>query len=82
MFLIDDLLAAPARGLLFVLQKIDEVVQQEIEAEERAIMADLSALHRALEGGAITESEFDLHEKKLLTRLASLRGKGKDDASV
>ncbi|MGE0235126.1 gas vesicle protein GvpG [Methylocystis sp.] len=75
-------MAAPARGLLFVLQKIDEVVQQEIEAEERAIMTDLSALHRALEVGAITEAEFDLREKKLLTRLESLRGKGKDDAGV
>ncbi len=55
MFIIDDLLLAPARGLMFVLKKIDEAVQKDLEAEERAVMADLTALHRALDGGEITE---------------------------
>ncbi|MBL1258024.1 gas vesicle protein GvpG [Methylocystis sp. Sn-Cys] len=81
MLLIDDLLAAPMRGLLFVLEKIDEAARQEREAEERAIMAELSELYRALETGALTEAEFDAREGKLLTRLDSLHGKGAADVN-
>ena len=55
MFIIDDLLASPARGLMFVLRKIDEAVRQEREAQEKAAMAELTALHRELDEGAITE---------------------------
>jgi hypothetical protein len=72
MFLIDDLLAAPARGLMFVLEKVNEAVQKELEAQERSAMADLTALHRALEEGRITEAEFDAREGKLLDRLDRL----------
>jgi len=80
MFLIDNLLAAPLRGLVFVLKKIDEAVQQEVEVEERAIMADLSALHRALDGGAITEADFDAREQELLRRLDQLHSEDGGDA--
>ena len=76
MIIIDSLLAAPLRGLMFVLEKIDEAVREEAEAEERTIMADLSALHRALDSGAITEAEFDGREQKLLDRLDHLRSDG------
>ena len=72
MFLIDNLLAAPLSGLIFVLKKINEAVQKEVEVEERAIMADLSALHRALDSAAITEAEFDAREQELLRRLDQL----------
>lgn len=81
MLLIDDLLAAPMRGLLFVLEKIDEAARQEREAEERAIMAELSELYHALENGALTEAEFDAREGKLLTRLDRLQGKGGADVN-
>jgi hypothetical protein len=80
MFIIDDLLAAPMRGLIFVLKKIDEAVQEEMEAEERAIMANLTALHRALDSGAITEEEFDAREQDLLGRLDRLRKEDGEDA--
>lgn len=76
MLLVDDLLAGPVRGLVFVLKKIDEVVRQEFEAEERAIMADLSALHQALDAGSLTEAEFEIREETLLNQLEGLRGKG------
>jgi hypothetical protein len=80
MFIIDDLLAAPLRGLVFVLKKIDEAVQKEVEAQERAIMADLTALHRALDSGTITEEEFDVREQELLGRLDRLRTEDGSDA--
>ncbi|KAF2990127.1 gas vesicle protein GvpG [Methylocystis sp. MJC1] len=81
MLLIDDLLAAPMRGLMFVLEKIDEAARQEREAEERAIMAELSELYRALETGALTEAEFDAREEGLLKRLDGLQGKGGGDVN-
>jgi hypothetical protein len=80
MFLIDNLLAAPLRGLVFVLKKIDEAVLTELEAEELAIMADLSALHRALDSGAIAEAEFDAREQELLRRLDQLQSEDGGDA--
>jgi len=81
MFLIDDLLAAPLHGLLFVLKKIDQAVQEEVAADERAIMAELSALHRALDTGAITQADFDAREQVLLQRLDRLRGEDGTNAN-
>jgi hypothetical protein len=80
MIVVDSLLAAPVRALMFVLEKIDEAVRAELEAEERTIMADLTALHRALDSGAIAEAEFDGREQKLLDRLDRLRSEGTGDA--
>lgn len=80
MLIIDDILAAPLRGLIFVLKKIDEAVREEAANEERAVMADLSALHRALDEGAIGAAEFDARERELLDRLDRLRSRGVSDA--
>ena len=79
MLFIDDLLAAPLRGLVFVLKKIDQAVQEEIALDERAIMTELSTLHRALDSGAITEAEFDAREQALLRRLDRLHGEDGTD---
>lgn len=80
MLLIDDLLAAPLRGLVFVLREIDNAVQAAREADERGIMAELTELHRRLDGGRITAADFDAHEQALLQRLDGLRGGGQIDA--
>jgi hypothetical protein len=81
MFLIDTLLAAPVKGLVFVLRKVNDAVQEEIAQDERGIMADLAALHRALDNGALTEAEFDGREALLLQRLDRLHGEEASDAS-
>ncbi|WP_020175979.1 gas vesicle protein GvpG [Methyloferula stellata] len=82
MIIIDSLLSAPLRGLMFVLKKVDEAVRQEMEDDERAIMASLSALHLSLNEGAITEAEFDRRETELLDELDLLRAKGGSDADA
>ena len=79
MFIIDDLLASPARGLMFVLKKINEAVQKEREAQEKATMAELTALHRELDEGKITEEQFDAREQVLLTRLDGMQEDDGDD---
>ena len=43
-------------------------------------MADLSALHRALDSGTITEAEFEAREQKLLHRLDQLHSEDGGDA--
>ncbi len=79
MFIIDDLLASPGRGLMFVLRKINEAVQQEREAQQKAAMAELTALHRELDEGKITEGAFDAREQVLLGRLDELQEDEGDD---
>jgi hypothetical protein len=69
MLIVDSLLSAPVRGLMFVLEKVNEAVRQEIEAGDHAAMAELSALHASLESGAISEDEFNAREQILLDRL-------------
>lgn len=73
MFLIDDLLLSPAKGLLWVFQEIHDAAQQELAGESEAITAALSELYMKLETGQISETEFDAHEKTLLDRLDCLQ---------
>lgn len=81
MLLIDDLLAAPLRGLFFVLKEISAAVQAERAADERRIIAELAALHRQLDGNQITEADFANRETRLLQQLDSLRGEGEANGS-
>ena len=76
MLLIDDLLMAPVRGLLFVVREIGKAVAEEKVADERAVIAGLATLHRALDSGQLTEDAFDAEEAKLLEQLDRLQGRG------
>ena len=80
MLLIDDLLAAPFRGLMFILSEINNAVEAEQEADERRIMSALAGLNRRLDEGQITEAEFEAEEHALLSRLDRLHGQGEVDA--
>jgi hypothetical protein len=72
MLLIDDLLLAPLRGVLWVARKIDEAARQEQEREEEALKARLQRLYLQLEAGQLTEQEFEAQEAELLDRLDAL----------
>lgn len=74
MLLIDNLLMAPGRGLLFVLRQVAKAAEEELEGEERAVLAELSALHRSLDSGELTEGAFDAQEARLLERLDRIHG--------
>ena len=69
MLLIDDLLLAPGSFLLWVMRKVHEAAQEELENDTARITTELSELHRKLETGAITEAQFEAREKELLDRL-------------
>lgn len=72
MLIVDDLLAAPFRGLLWVMREIVEAAEQELEAEADEIRDRLRELYMLLETGRITEAEFDAEEGPLLDRLDEL----------
>jgi hypothetical protein len=74
MLLIDDLLMAPARGLMFVLREVAKSAREQRAGEQRTLLAELAELHRALDGGELTEAAFDAREAALLERLDRLRG--------
>jgi hypothetical protein len=73
MFLIDDLLLSPVKGVLWVFREIHDAAQQELAGESEAITGALSELYMKLEIGQITETEFDAQEKVLLDRLDRLQ---------
>jgi hypothetical protein len=79
MLLIDDLLMAPVRGLLFVVREIAKAAEEESAADERTVMAELAALHRALDSGQLSEDAFDTREAELLEQLDRLHGKDPGD---
>ena len=73
MFLIDDILLAPAKGLLWVFKEIQHAAEAEQANEAESITTKLSDLYMMLETGQITEAEFDATEKTLLDRLDAIR---------
>jgi hypothetical protein len=74
MLLLDDILFAPAKGLMWIFREIHHAAEQEREHEAEQITAELSALYQALETGALSEVDFDMREKLLLDRLDVLQG--------
>jgi hypothetical protein len=73
MFLVDDILLAPARGLLWIFKEIHHAVEEEQVNEAEAITTKLSELYMMLETGQMTEAEFDATEKTLLDRLDAIK---------
>lgn len=69
MFLLDDLLMFPLKGLHSLAKEIDERIRAE-ERENVASLRDrLTALYMELETGNITTEEFDRAELELVKQL-------------
>jgi len=74
MFLLDDLLFSPVKGLMAIGRHIQETAQQAVEDQEKAIVAELTELYRLLESGQIGDDEFNARESDLLDRLEEAHG--------
>jgi len=72
MFLIDDLLLAPLKGVIFIGKKINEVIEKEM-SDEGAIKERLMALSLKFEMDEIDEEEYDKREDELLKLLENIR---------
>ncbi|MFH1159574.1 MAG: gas vesicle protein GvpG [bacterium] len=72
MFLIDDILLAPLKGIIFIGKKINEVIEKEM-SDEGAIKERLMALQLKFELDEIDEEEYDKREDELLKLLENIR---------
>jgi len=81
MFLVDDLLMSPIKGVLWVFREIHDAAEKELSGESEAITAALSELYMKLETGQITEEQFDAQEKVLLDRLDQLQAEAEAAAA-
>ena len=83
MFLVDDILMSPARGLFWVFKEIYHAAEEEQANEAESITAKLSEIYMMLETKQMTEAEFDAAEKALLDRLDAIKeregGQKEDD---
>lgn len=71
MFLIDDILLAPLKGVIWLGKKIDEVVEKELFDPGR-IKEKLMDLQFKFELDEISEKEYKKKEKELLARLDAI----------
>ena len=72
MFLIDDILLAPIKGIIFLAEKINEVVEKET-SDEGSIKERLMELQLKFEMDEISEVEYDQKEDDLLKLLENIR---------
>lgn len=74
MLLVDDLLLAPAKGILWIFREIHNAAREELANESEDISQQLRNLYMQLETSAISEQQFDKQEKVLLDRLDQIEG--------
>ncbi len=71
MFLLDDILTSPFRGIGRVFREIHQAVLAEVQ-DRPSIVQELQQLYMLLETGKISEEEFQQRETALLDRLDEL----------
>ncbi|MFH1563027.1 MAG: gas vesicle protein GvpG [Nitrospirota bacterium] len=72
MFLIDDILLAPLKSMVWLGKQIDEIVKREVSDDGR-IKENIMELQLKFELDEISEEEYTKQEKELLLRLDAIR---------
>lgn len=73
MFLVDDLLLSPAKGLLAICRRVRQTARQEFEQQQRRIVSNLSELHRLAETNQIGQDDFNIRETEMLEHLEKIQ---------
>jgi hypothetical protein len=68
MFILDDILLSPLKGLIWLADKVDEVAQKELYDKDN-LKAKLMELQLRFELDEISEEEYTKQEGELLERL-------------
>ncbi|PQB07508.1 gas vesicle protein GvpG [Polaribacter filamentus] len=76
MFLIDSVLLAPLKGVIFIAEKVNEVINKET-SDEGTIKERLMGLQLKFEMDEIDEEEYDKREDELLGLLENIRKENK-----
>ncbi len=71
MFLVDDILLAPAKALMWIFQEIHKQVMEEFYSEEK-IYKELARLQYLLDIGEISEDKYNRLENTLIKRLQEI----------
>ena len=71
MFLIDSILLAPLKGVIWMGEKLGDMAQKELSDKGR-IKEELMALQLRFELDEINEEEYDKKESELLDRLDAI----------
>jgi hypothetical protein len=71
MFLIDDILLAPLKGVIWMGKKINEIAESQL-CDTGRIKEELMALQLQFELDQISEQEYNEREKELLERLDAI----------
>lgn len=74
MFLLDDILLAPIKGVKWLGEKLREVADKELFDPDK-IYEELMTLQAKLDMGEIVEAEYNAREKELLERLSAGEGR-------
>lgn len=71
MLLIDDVLLAPFKGLMFVCKEIAQTAQEQ-RLDDEALRQELREAYMLLETGRINQEEFERRERLLVGRLEAI----------
>ena len=82
MFLLDDIITSPVRGIFWIFEEINRVVQKELAGEAESVTEQLRLLYMQLETSQITEQQFDAAEKILLDRLDAIERRIKNGEEI
>ncbi|MEM7621578.1 MAG: gas vesicle protein GvpG [Planctomycetota bacterium] len=74
MFILDDILLAPAKGFMWLVRELHSAAEQEFADERERVMRSLQSLHMRLEAGQLSPDAFEAEEARLLDRLDELDG--------
>lgn len=69
MFFVDDVLMSPFKEFMFLAREVANAVDKEKENQKLNLMTDLTALHKMLESGEISDDDFDDREAEILDLL-------------
>ena len=71
-FLIDDILLAPIKGIVWLAEKVRDMAVEELEDTPEKLQRELLDLQMALGTEQISEAEYQKKEKDILERLEAL----------
>lgn len=78
MFLLDDILLAPLKGIAWIGEKLREVADKELFDPDK-IHEELMSLQAKLDMGDLGEAEYQQREKELLERLNEIQRRKEKD---
>lgn len=73
MFLLDDIILFPIKGVIWLAEKIHDLAQEELEDTPEKLKRELLDLQMRLEMEEITEPEHKKKEDEILERLEALK---------